>query len=162
MDQSKSSSSIPMPRRQLTIEFAVGLFSLLGLACVGALSIGLGGFDMWSSRYAIIVEFDNISGLQKGASVEIGGVPIGEVSSISLKDPTALVTLLIEKDFAINREDIASIRTKGIIGDRYIKISRGMSADKLGPGEKMAEMGESVVDIEDLIGKLVHNMSSKD
>ena len=170
MDQSESSDSksgekaasqLPLPKRKFTVEFFVGLFTMAGVAAAGYLAVGLGGLDLGGSdKYELYAEFDNISGLKNGASVEIAGVPIGEVSEIRLKDPMALVTLRLVKSIQIRDDDIASIRTKGIIGDRYIKISRGASDLYIQPGKTMTET-ESVVDIEDIIGKIVHSLTGE-
>lgn len=163
MDQSKSNNEQQpsrLQRRHLTVEFYVGLFTLVGSVAAAWLAVGLGGVDLFSSdKYEIYAEFDNISGLKQGASVEIAGVQIGEVSQIALDDPMALVTLRIHDSIKIREDDIASIRTKGIIGDRYVKISRGASDEYIAEGGKIIET-ESVVDIEDIIGKLVHNLTS--
>jgi phospholipid/cholesterol/gamma-HCH transport system substrate-binding protein len=166
MDQSKSndtstvmSSQLRVPKRTFTVEFVVGLFTLAGVSAAGYLAVGLAGLELGNSgTYTINAEFDNISGLKYGASVEIAGVPIGEVTAISLKDPAAIVTLKINNDIQIKDDDIASIRTKGIIGDRYVKISRGSSSNYIKPGSTMTET-ESVIDIEDVIGKVVHSLS---
>lgn len=171
MDQSKSNKEknmgseqdktkqIDMPKRNFSLEFFVGMFTLLGLGSSGYLAVGLGGLQIMNSdRYSIIAEFDNISGLKNGASVEIAGVPVGAVTNISLDDSVALVTLNINNTTKIKDDDIASIRTKGIIGDRYVKISRGASTKFITEGQKMVET-ESVVDIEDIIGKIVHSLS---
>lgn len=162
MDQSSSSSTIAIPVRGLSLEFFVGLLALCGVLAFAYLAVGLGGATWFSNNsYNIYAEFDNVSGLQTGASVEVGGVPVGSVSAITLKDPQAIVTLSLKKDFKLHTDDVASIRTKGIIGDRYVKISRGAAAESFNAGETITDT-ESVVDIEDLIGKLVHNMSSTD
>ena len=167
MDQSKSSSAsaaqppIAIPPRKFTLEFWVGLFAMVSLVMFGWLAVGLGGLALFGSgRYQIFAEFDNISGLQKGASVEIGGVPIGEVSDISLKDPKAIVALAIDEGIKIRDDDVLRIRTKGIIGDRYVSVSRGASTMFIEPGNITTET-ESVVDIEDLIGKIVHSMTGE-
>lgn len=169
MDQLKSSSElkaasiaenneVALPKRSLSLEFWVGLFFILAVAAVGYLAVGLGDIKLFQSdRYTIIAEFDNISGLKNGASVEIAGVPVGEVAGIQLADPSARLTLSIDKGVRIRDDDIASIRTKGIIGDRYIKISRGSSDTFVDAGKRMPET-ESVVDFEDIIGKIVHNL----
>jgi phospholipid/cholesterol/gamma-HCH transport system substrate-binding protein len=171
MDQSKSNSpveavapitALELPRRSFSIEFFVGIFTLVAVGAAGYLAIGLGELRLTASdRYTIFAEFDNISGLQHGASVEIAGVPIGSVTKIDLKDPAALVTLELIKTVQIRDDDIASIRTKGIIGDRYVKISRGASDIFIPPGGTMTET-ESVVDIEDVIGKFVHSLGGDD
>ena len=140
----------------------VGLFTLLGVAAIAYQAVGLGGLEFGSGdRYEIKAEFDNVSGLKTGAAVEIAGVPIGEVLAIDLLDPEAVITLRVDNHVKIQDDDIAAIRTKGIIGDRYVKISRGASEVTLKPGDTIIET-ESVVDIEDIIGKLVHNFSGDD
>ncbi len=152
---------IDLPPRKFTTEFWVGLFALISVGMSGWLAVGLGGLALLGDgRYEIFAEFDNISGLQRGASVEIGGVQVGEVQDLSLKDPKALVRLRIDDAVKIRDDDIFSIRTKGIIGDRYVKISRGGSSILVNPGETTSET-ESVVDIEDIIGKIVHSMTGE-
>jgi phospholipid/cholesterol/gamma-HCH transport system substrate-binding protein len=140
------------------LEFFVGLFTAAGVAAAAYLAVGLAGLELSSKdTYLLYAEFDNISGLKYGASVEIAGVPIGVVSDISLKDPVARVTLKLTRSIQLKDDDIASIRTKGIIGDRYVKISRGASTDYIPEGGTMTET-ESVIDIEDVIGKVVHSL----
>lgn len=177
MDQSQSSnniqnnksagiknngSSIPVPARTFTVEFWVGVFAIIGVSAAGYLSVGLAGLNIGPrDTYEIAASFDNISGLELGASVEIAGVPIGEVKRIELKDPEALVIMEVNNSVKIKDDDIVSIRTKGIIGDRFVKISRGASDMFVPAGGTITET-ESVVDIEDLIGKFVHQFESKD
>ncbi len=174
MDQSQSNktaaavaskgngATLPMPTRTFTVEFWVGVFAIVGVIAAGYLSVGLAGLKIGpQDTYEIAAEFDNISGLEIGASVEIAGVPVGEVKRIELKDPAALVIMEVKNDVKIKDDDIVSIRTKGIIGDRFVKISRGASDLTIPPGGTVTET-ESVVDIEDLIGKFVHQFGSKD
>lgn len=166
MDPSKSNDSgragVALPKRRFNTEFFVGVFTLFGVFAAGWLAVGLGDVNLFgSSTYDIFAEFDNVSGLKSGASVEIAGVPVGSVNGISLKDSSARITLRLNEGITIRDEDIASIRTKGIIGDRYVKISRGSSDAAIPPGGVMIET-ESVVDIEDIIGKIVHNLGGKD
>ena len=164
MDQSKfnnpqSTPRLAVPKRSVSLEFFVGLFAMAGVGAAAYLAVGLAGLEFGTSnKYEIFAEFDNISGLKYGASVEVAGVPIGTVSSIVLKDPVARITLKLDKSIQIKDDDIASIRTKGIIGDRYVKISRGASDKYIEPGGTMVET-ESVVDIEDVIGKVVHSLT---
>jgi phospholipid/cholesterol/gamma-HCH transport system substrate-binding protein len=153
--------SLEPPRRKFTIELLVGLFTLVGVVCMGILAVGLGNERIFGGGMSEIqAEFDNISGLKKGASVEIAGVPIGEVADILLDDPKALVICRLHNGVRIRDDDILSIRTKGIIGDRYIKVSRGGSDTYIPEGGKTTET-ESVVDIEDIIGKIVHSITGE-
>lgn len=166
MDQSQSSktkdtsaSQIALPKRSFTVEFLVGLFAMAGLASAAYLSVGLGGLEFnQSDNYYVSAEFDNISGLEMGASVEIAGIKVGEVVGLTLEDPIAVVKMKINKNVRLRDDDIAAIRTKGIIGDRYVKISRGASDEFIPPEGRMIET-ESVVDIEDIIGKIVHSFT---
>jgi phospholipid/cholesterol/gamma-HCH transport system substrate-binding protein len=165
MDQLKSNeqveSPVELPRRSFNLEFFVGLFTMAAVAAAGYLAVGLGEVELFgSNKYEIKAEFDDISGLKNGASVEIAGVQVGLVSDLKLKDPMALVTLRLDPAVRIRDDDIASIRTKGIIGDRYIKISRGASSNFIKEGGVIKET-ESAVDIEDIIGKLVHSMTGE-
>jgi phospholipid/cholesterol/gamma-HCH transport system substrate-binding protein len=164
MDQSKfnkpePSTQLTVPRRTFSLELFVGIFAAAGVAAAAYLAVGLAGLELGEgNNYTIYAEFDNISGLKYGASVEIAGVPIGVVSDIVLKDPVAKVALKLTRAVKIKDDDIASIRTKGIIGDRYVKISRGASDDFIAEGHTMLET-ESVIDIEDVIGKVVHSLT---
>ena len=72
MDQLKSNNkqTVAAPARKFTLEFWVGLFMFVCVLCIGWLSIGLGGLDLFSSdSYEIYAEFDNISGLKNGVFV---------------------------------------------------------------------------------------------
>jgi phospholipid/cholesterol/gamma-HCH transport system substrate-binding protein len=164
MDQSKfnnqgASPALAVPKRSFSLEFFVGLFSMAGVGAAAYLAVGLAGLELSSKdSYIVYAKFDNISGLKYGASVEIAGVPIGEVASISLMDPAAKVALKLTRSVKLRDDDILSIRTKGIIGDRYVKVSRG-SSDKYIEEGGTTEETESVVDIEDVIGKVVHSLT---
>jgi len=161
-ESNKSNSEIQIPKRGITTEFLVGIFTLLGLLAIGYQAIGLGGTRFFSSdRYEIKAEFDNVSGLKKGAPVEIAGVPVGDVARIELRDPEAIVVLRLRNHIQIYDEDIAAVRTQGLIGDRYVKISRGGSLTPIPEGGVIIYT-ESVVDIEDIIGKIVHSLGGDD
>jgi phospholipid/cholesterol/gamma-HCH transport system substrate-binding protein len=149
-----------MPKRGFSLEMMVGVFTIVGVAALGYLAVGLGELRLYSgNEYALYAEFDNVSGLKPGATVEVAGVQVGSVTGLELNDPSAKVTMMLRNDFKVKDDDIAMIRTKGIIGDRYVKISRGASESYLEEGATISDT-ESVVDLEDVIGKLVHNMTS--
>jgi phospholipid/cholesterol/gamma-HCH transport system substrate-binding protein len=168
MDQSKFNNAstpaqIAVPRRSFSLEFFVGIFTMAGVAAAAYLSVGLAGVEIGpKTTYPIYAEFYNVSGLKYGASVELAGVPVGEVSEINLNDPKARVTLKIKNDFKLRDDDTLAIRTKGIIGDRYVKISRGGSDDYVAEGGTISVADtESVIDIEDVISKVVHSLSGE-
>ena len=140
---------------KLSIETAVGFFLIVGLLCLAYLSIKLGDVELFGTKqYSVKAKFTNISGLKEGSEVEIAGVKVGKVSKISLNDYQAVVDLLINPDIKIQGDSIASIRTQGIIGDKYIKISPGGAEEYVKPNGLISET-ESTVDIEELISKYI-------
>ena len=137
-------------------ETLVGVFVLLGLVCVAWMTIKLGRMEFFAPQgFELTARFDSASGLRVGADVEIAGVPVGRVAAISLDaDPArtqAVVRLRLNEDFRLSDDSTASIRTSGLIGDKYISISRGGSERILAAGDEMTET-ESSVDLGTLIG----------
>jgi phospholipid/cholesterol/gamma-HCH transport system substrate-binding protein len=141
--------------KQNTIELAVGLFMLIGFGAFVYLALQLGEvpFFRQGSTYVLKAEFDNVSGIKKGASIQVAGVSVGEVAEVALS-PTeaALLYLRIEKSLKVPIDSIASVKSQGIIGDKYIQLNLGGDEKKLNPGEIIRET-ESSVDLESLISK---------
>jgi len=141
--------------KQNTIEFAVGLFILIGFGAFVYLALQLGEvpFLRQGSTYVLKAEFDNVAGIKKGASVQVAGVTVGEVAEIALSDTeAALLSLRIEKSLKVSVDSIASVKSQGIIGDKFIQLNLGGDDKKFNPGEIIKET-ESSVDIESLISK---------
>lgn len=138
-------------------DFVVGIFLILGFLTFSYISVKFGEFSIFSkgTNYTVIAEFDSVSGLKKGAVVSIAGVDVGKVSGISLTDDEmARVELYLSNDVKITDDAIASVKTQGIIGDKYIRISQGGSDVILGEGDLLTET-ESAVDLEELISKYI-------
>ena len=135
---------------------------MITVAAGGYLAVGLAQIHLFNNgQKYIVAEFNNVSGLKPGASVELAGVPVGSVDEIRLKGYFAEVVLRIAKNFDLKDEDNLAIRTKGIIGDRYVKIIPGGSQTIIGDGGKVHESNTlSVIDFEELVEKVVNNMSS--
>ncbi|MBF0187189.1 MAG: outer membrane lipid asymmetry maintenance protein MlaD [Magnetococcales bacterium] len=144
--------------RSAKLEVTVGLFVLLGMLALGWLSVKLARMELVGGNYvSITARFASVSGLKSGASVEIGGVEVGRVDSITL-DPEeyeAIVILKINKEIEIQEDAIASVRTKGLIGDRYIKISPGASDTLLKTNDQLVQT-EPAIDFEELISQFIH------
>lgn len=138
------------------LELVVGIFVLAGLACLAYLAIHLGKMEVIGGGYQVFVTFDNVSGLKKGAAVEVAGVDVGRVESIQLSPgDRAKVTLRLEKDLKLHDDAIASVRTKGIIGDKFVKLSPGSSGKVIPSGGKIRDT-ESAIDLEELISSYIH------
>jgi len=140
---------------QRRVEIGVGLFMLAGILALGYLSVRLGQVDLFGTRgYIVYADFPSVGGLKAGAGVEIAGVPIGRVQSIGLKDYQARVTMQINDGVKLQDDAIVSIKTKGLIGEKFVQISPGGSEKTVPPGGRLSEV-ESPVDIEELISKYV-------
>ncbi|OEU70640.1 MAG: outer membrane lipid asymmetry maintenance protein MlaD [Desulfovibrio sp. S3730MH75] len=138
-------------------ESIVGLFVFVGLLLIVFMSVKLGDVRMLSdSHYHVTASFNDISGIRINAPVEMMGVPIGYVDNISLDLNTqkAVLGISLEKKIELTDDAIASIKTSGLIGDKYVKISPGGVGDPIEPGGTIIET-ESAIDIEDLISKYV-------
>lgn len=143
--------------KKTSIEAAVGIFMLIGIVCVGYLSIHLGEMEWGGDRfYPVFARFQSVSGLIAGARVELAGVRVGKVDSIALdpKTQAAVVKLNIQKSVVLSDDVIASIKTAGLIGDKYLQLSPGGSDRMLKAGDMITET-ESAVDLEALISKYV-------
>lgn len=136
---------------------AVGIFVLLGLVCVAYLTIKLGRMELFETKgFELTARFNSVSGLRVGADVEMAGVPVGRVAAITLDDDPvrrqALVRLVLDRDLKLSTDTIASIKTSGLIGDKYVNLQPGGLDDVLASGDTLEET-ESAVDLESLIGK---------
>jgi phospholipid/cholesterol/gamma-HCH transport system substrate-binding protein len=137
------------------VNIAVGLFVIVGIVALGYLSISLGQVSFLSGAgYQVTVDFPSVGGLKAGSSVEIAGVEIGRVQSIGLADYQARVTLRLQSGIKLQEDSIASIKTKGLIGEKYIRISPGGSDKIIQPNGKIREV-EAPVDFEELLSKYI-------
>lgn len=148
---------------RLNIELAVGVFLIAGLAGFFYLAIKMGDIGLFEQqRYSVDARFTSSSGLKAGAFVELAGVRIGKVSSIRL-DPSSyesVVELSIPETVKLQVDSIASIRTAGIIGDKFVKLTPGGLDDYIGDGGEIIET-EPSLDIEELISKYIFESGSK-
>jgi phospholipid/cholesterol/gamma-HCH transport system substrate-binding protein len=146
-----------MMRKKLTNDFTVGLFMLIGLVCISYLAIKMGDIDLFhTDNYLIEARFTSVSGLKEGAFVEAAGVKVGQVKSITYlpEDALARVVLRIQDNITIPDDATASIRTAGIIGDKFVKITPGGSPDYLESGMEIMET-EPSINLEELISKYI-------
>jgi len=136
-------------------EVSVGIFMMVGFACLVYLSVNLGSVQLFGSdSYTISATFGSIEGLEVGTSVEIAGVPVGKVKRITLDENNAMVEMQINKGTKITDDTIASIRTKGVIGDKFVKLSPGGSEDYLEDEDSLMDT-ESAISLEELISKYI-------
>ena len=137
------------------LEMIVGLFMIVGFGAFVYLALQLGEVPLLSggSTYELRAEFDNVSGVKKGASVQVAGVVIGEVAKVVLsEDDVAVLFLRVDNSLEIPIDSMASVKSQGIIGDKYIQLSLGGDEELFKAGELLQDT-ESSLDIESLISK---------
>lgn len=143
--------------KRFNVETGVGIFMVLSFLCFAWLAVKLGEVDLFGAKsYQVQARFGSISGLKEGASVEMAGVSIGKVLAIHL-DPSsyqAVVELSLPVEVKLQEDSIASVRTAGIIGDRYVNISPGGSDLLIAPGGEIIET-ESAINLEELVSKYI-------
>ena len=143
--------------KNFNTELIIGLFMLGGFLAFSYLSLQMGEFSIlnFERNYSLEAEFENVTGLKVGAGIEIAGVNIGKVARVGLGEQgLAKVTMLIKPDIMITTDAIASIRTQGFIGDKYIKIIQGADEEMLEEGDLIFDT-ESSIDFEELVSKYI-------
>lgn len=139
------------------LEIIVGLFMLTGIIAISFLAFRLGDIGLFNqNQYELMARFTSASGLKQGAAVEMAGVKVGKVDAIRFNpdDYLAEVTIALDKAVRVPEDSIASIRTAGIIGDRFVKLSAGGSETMLANGGEIFET-EPSINLEELISKYI-------
>lgn len=137
-----------------TIEFLVGSFVLVGLVAVLYLAIQVGSARFFGSdSYTLEARFTSASGVNAGSRIEIAGVRVGTVKNVILDGNFyAIATLELPNTLELDEETIASVKTAGLIGDRFIELSPGGFGELLKDGDMIVDT-ESALDIESLISR---------
>ncbi len=141
--------------KKYSMETTVGVFVVIGLICVGYMTVKLGKLNLFGSDfYTLTAKFTSVAGLRVNSAIEMFGIEVGRIDKLEMdqKDQMAVAVMKIRRDAKIYDDAIASIRTSGLIGDRYISISPGGAGELLKPGGVIRDT-ESPTDITELIGK---------
>jgi len=141
--------------KRSALDIAVGGFVILGILALGWLSIRLGKVELWGGgTYTVTADFPSAGGLKTGSTIEIAGVQVGRVTGIRLDNFQARVYMALDKNVKLTEDSIASIKTKGLIGEKFLQISPGGSDKIIKPNGKITEV-EPPVDLEELLSKYV-------
>ena len=141
--------------KKFDLELAVGLFMIMGILCLGYISMKLGKMEIFGDKgYEVEAVFANSGGLKVGSSVVIAGVDVGRVKEVFLDDYQARVVLNLPQDVRLQEDVIASIKTKGLIGEKYVEITPGGAEELIKPGGRIRDT-QSAVDFEELISNYV-------
>lgn len=137
------------------IEILVGCLMAIGFLAFGWLALQLGEVPWLTGArsYPLKAEFSNISGIKSGADVQIAGVSVGKVRDIYLSaDNLAEIVMYIDNGIKVPTDSMVSVKSQGIIGDKYIQISLGADSAMYKAGDVILDT-ESSLDLESLISK---------
>jgi len=136
-----------------SLNLAVGAFMAVGIFCLAYLSIHLGKMEVAGTRgYPVYAVFSDVGGLRVGAPVVIAGVDVGRIRSIGVENYEARVMMEIKPGLKLQQDAIASIKTRGLIGEKYVQITPGASDEIVGSGGRIRQT-QPAVDLESVIGK---------
>ena len=150
--------------KKYSIETVVGIFVVIGLICVAYMTVKLGKVTFFGDNYySLYANFSSVSGLRVGNPVEIDGIEVGRVETLSIdqEKQAAVVELKIRNGIKVYVDAGASIKTAGLIGDKFINIDPGGGGEILKPGGSISETN-SAIDIEELISKYAFGDIKKD
>ena len=141
--------------KKYTQETVVGIFVVVGLLAIAYMTVKLGnvGF-LGENSYSLYAKFNKVTGLRVGNPVNMFGLEIGRVESFKMdqENQVVVVDFKIDKDIQIYDDAIASIKTEGLIGDKFVSIDPGGGGDLLKNGDVITDT-ESPTDIMDLVSK---------
>ena len=139
-----------------TVDLSVGFLLVLGLACLAYVSVSFGNLNLFGgNEYPVKAVFSNVAGLNENTEVEMLGIRVGSVTDIRLENYKAHVTLAIQKDVTLPQGTIASVKTEGLLGEKYVSLSPGGMPGNIakdGTGE-IVQTNDPII-LEDLIGKM--------
>jgi phospholipid/cholesterol/gamma-HCH transport system substrate-binding protein len=142
--------------KKYSMETIVGIFVVIGLICVGYMAVKLGKVNLLGEdTYALTARFSSVSGLRVGSSVDVYGIEVGRVTALAIDSERqmALVEMKIKKGMKVYDDASATVKSSGLIGDKYVKIDPGGAGEVLKAGGMITETSVPA-DIEDLIGKV--------
>jgi phospholipid/cholesterol/gamma-HCH transport system substrate-binding protein len=141
--------------RKYSVETAVGIFLVIGLAMVGYMTVHLGHVSLFGDdSYPLTARFTSVTGLRVGSAVAVLGIEAGRVDELTIdqKNQRAAVKMRVRKGIDVYDDAIASIKTEGLIGDKYVSIDPGGGGSLLKSGGIITET-QPPVDVADIIGK---------
>ena len=142
--------------KKYSMETMVGIFVVVGLICVGYMAVKLGKVTLFGEdTYSLYARFSSVSGLRIGSSVDVYGIEVGRVTglTIDMERQMALVKMQVRKAMKVYDDASATVKSQGLIGDKYVKIDPGGAGEVL-KADGMITQTTVPADIEDLIGKV--------
>ena len=153
-------------------EFKIGLFVFV---VISILIIGINylkGLNVLSSSDKYYAEYENIGGLQVGASIMVNGYKVGMVSDIELlaeRKQSLLVTLTLEKKLDIPKNSISRIINQDLMGTKGISLIVGDDKELLNIGDTLIssvegslqdEVNDQILPLKNKAEELISSMDS--
>ena len=139
--------------RKIDLEMSVGMFMIAGILSLGFISVKVGRLEGFGGHgYSVFGVFSESGGLRTGASVTIAGVDVGRVRTVALDNGQARVDLELDENVKLPVDSIASIKTRGLIGEKYVQITPGADEETIAAGGRLRET-QPAIDLESLISK---------
>jgi phospholipid/cholesterol/gamma-HCH transport system substrate-binding protein len=141
--------------KKYAMETTVGGFFFVGLLLIGIMTVKLGHVSLFGEKtYPLSARFTSVTGLRVGSPVYMFGIEVGRVERLTMdqKNQKAAVDLQIKQGIKVYDDAIATIKTEGLIGDKYLRIDPGGAGELLNPGGTITET-QPDLDIGELIGK---------
>lgn len=142
----------------IRVALKFGAFVVVCLMFTGYLAFTIGNLDLRDPlgrrTYRVTAAFDDVTGLLIDDNVKVAGVVVGKVTGVTTDAGRAVVTLELDEDQApIPKDSAAAIRWRNLIGQRYVYLYPGTSAESLEDGDVIEETA-SVVDLGELFNRL--------
>ena len=136
-------------------ETVVGIFVVIGLFCIAYMTVKLGNIGfLGENSYSLYAKFTAVTGLRVGNPINMLGLEVGRVEKFTMdqENQQVLVEFKINNGIEVYDDAIASIKTEGLIGDKYVSIDPGGGGDLLANGDTITDTN-SPTDIMDLVSK---------
>jgi phospholipid/cholesterol/gamma-HCH transport system substrate-binding protein len=154
-------------KEKIFSDLRVGIVTFLGILCLVA-GITFAGGDkglLFQQTFPLTANLTDINGLKKGSTVTMGGMSVGKVTDLTFLDGSAEnlihISMQVRADVAqkIHKDSKPSVRTQGMLGDRYVEISRGSAeSPALEPGGSL--LGSSASNFDDTLLEAKQTLSN--
>ena len=122
-------------------ELRVGIVAILGFVILAAALVLIsGGRGLFTPKYTVKTHLENASGLRRGSLIWLAGVEVGSVGEVRVSrsddpDRAVEVHMTIDRAFqqSIRRDSQATLGSIGLLGDKYLEISRGSQSEAVVP-----------------------------
>ena len=148
--------------KKYPMQTAVGIFVVIGLICIGYMSVKLGKVSLFQSdTYTLYARFTSVQGLRVGSPVDVFGIEAGSVSNMRIDNErqVATVTMRIDNSVKVYNDASATIKSMGLIGDKYIRIDPG-GAGTIMKSRQTITNTAAEPDIEDLLGRYIFGQAN--